>query len=195
MKLKIGDRVRFLSATGEGEVVEIVSGDRVMVEDETGFSYEHAVADLIIIPDPSAEIEQYNRVEPNMSEIIHRNIDSNAVEKAQRDFTLKYGRKKESKGRRRGDFMEVDLHIHELVDSELGLDNRDILQIQIAHFERMLKRAEEQKVSKVVFIHGIGQGVLRGEIRKIIEMYYPNASFHDANYVEYGYGATEIRLN
>ncbi len=194
MKLKVGDMVRFLNDTGDGIVKEILANGMVSVEDESGFDYPHHEADLILVEDRSAEREKYLKVEPDVSEIIHRNIDSRAVEKAERDFTMKYNNRKATNVRRKGEFMEVDLHIHELVDSERGLDNRDILQIQMDHFERTLKRAEQQKMSRVIFIHGVGQGVLRDQIRKLIEMYYPRASFHDADYREYGYGATEVRL-
>jgi hypothetical protein len=34
--------------------------------------------------------------------------------------------------------------------------------------------------------------VLRSEIRKQLEMYFPHAEYHDASYAEYGYGATEV---
>jgi dsDNA-specific endonuclease/ATPase MutS2 len=195
MSIKVGDRVRFLSDTGEGLVVKILDEYRVMVEDESGFEYEHQIKDLLAVGARADEKEKYDLVEPDINEIIHRNMDVGAVEKADKDFTVKYKNRDATNSQRRGEHMEIDLHIHELVDNENGLDNGDKLEIQLGHFERMLKRAEEQKVSKVIFIHGVGQGVLRGEIRKIIENYYPKASFHDADFREYGYGATEVRIS
>lgn len=195
MSIKVGDRVRFLSDTGEGLVVKILDEYRVMVEDDSGFEYEHLIKDLLAVGARADEKEKYDLVEPDINEIIHRNIDADAVEKADKDFTVKYKNRNATNSQRRGEHMEIDLHIHELVDNETGLDNGGKLEIQLGHFERILKRAEEQKVSKVIFIHGVGQGVLRSEIRKIIENYYPKASFHDADFREYGYGATEVRIS
>ena len=195
MKVKVGDRVKFISDVGEGIVVKVIDDNRVLVEDESGFEYEHHVKDLLVMGDRLDEREAYDQVEPDINEIIHRNIDEKAVQKADKDFNVKYKNREATNMHRRGEHMEVDLHIHELVDNERGLGNGDKLQIQLSHFERTLKRAEQQKIPKVIFIHGVGQGVLRGEIRKLIEMYYPKASFHDADFREYGYGATEVRIS
>ncbi len=48
MQIKIGDKVRFLNATGGG-VVTAVSGRRVTVEDEDGFPSEYAATDLVVV--------------------------------------------------------------------------------------------------------------------------------------------------
>ena len=88
--------------------------------------------------------------------------------------------------------MEVDLHLHELVDDMSGLKDRTKLDIQLNHFERMMKIALEQKIRRVIFIHGVGQGVLRHQIRSRLEMFYPNCSVRDANPREYGSGASEV---
>ena len=75
-----------------------------------------------------------------------------------------------------------------------GLKDRTKLDIQLNHFERMMKIATEQRIRRVVFIHGVGQGVLRYQIRSRLDMYYPNCTVRDANPREYGYGATEVFL-
>jgi dsDNA-specific endonuclease/ATPase MutS2 len=46
----------------------------------------------------------------------------------------------------------------------------------------------------MVVIHGVGEGVLKQEIRKELKEFYPHFDFYDASYQEYGYGATEIEL-
>jgi DNA-nicking Smr family endonuclease len=89
---------------------------------------------------------------------------------------------------------EVDLHIHELLDNYERMTNGEIVTIQMEHFERMLAIAEKKKVKKVIFIHGVGQGVLRAEIRSFIKSYYPQCEFLDGNYQKYGHGATEVRF-
>lgn len=190
-----GDRVRFLNDVGEAEVLFVIDLDTVQIKDETGFDYPFQKKDLIVIGDRRAELEAYSQVEPEYREILDRNIDERAVRKANDDFQLKYRNHKANNQRRKGEYMEVDLHMHALVDSERGMDPGAKRDLQMAHFERMLKRCEEQKISKLIAIHGVGQGVLRQEIRKLLEHYYPHCTFHDADFREYGYGATEIRIH
>lgn len=48
MQIKIGDKVRFLNATGGG-IVTAVSGHRVTVEDEDGFPSEYAATELVVV--------------------------------------------------------------------------------------------------------------------------------------------------
>ena len=45
----------------------------------------------------------------------------------------------------------------------------------------------------VVFIHGVGEGVLRQELETLFRR-YNNVQFYDADYKTYGLGATEVRI-
>jgi len=92
------------------------------------------------------------------------------------------------------DLMEVDLHIHEIVDDEKGLSNGEILNIQLRRFETALETALRNKIKKVVFIHGLGQGKLKYEIQKKLNDKYPDLRYQDASFKEYGYGATMVIL-
>lgn len=188
-----GDRVRFLNETGEATVIQMIDANQVLIEDESGFDYPYAANELVKIEDPANEHLAYKQKQPDFREVIARNVDDRELDSAKKDFKSKYKDEKDGGGRF-GEKLEVDLHIHELVDRDTGMDPHDKLQIQMEHFERMMKRAEQQRISKVIFIHGIGQGILRNEIRKNLELYYPNADFFDGSYREYGYGATEVRL-
>jgi DNA-nicking Smr family endonuclease len=88
--------------------------------------------------------------------------------------------------------MEVDLHIHHLIHSHEGMTNGEIVSIQLEHFERIMRIAVKDKIRKVVFIHGVGQGVLRSEIRRMLKSYYPQCEFQDASWQQYGQGATMV---
>lgn len=192
MKFKIGERVRFLNDVGEATIVRYEENNRVVVCDENGFEYSHPLAELIQINDYSEEREAYEQVTPDIKSVIERDIDSRVMKKAQDDFELRYKNNQATNVKRKGEYMEVDLHIHELIESESGLDSTAKLAIQMEHFERMLRVAAERRIKRVVIIHGVGQGVLRAEIRNALKLYYPEATFHDGSYNEYGYGATEI---
>ncbi len=89
---------------------------------------------------------------------------------------------------------EVDLHIEELVDNHAGLSNSEILEIQMGKFKIALESAVRKKVEKIVFIHGVGNGTLRYELRKHIDNHYPKFKYQDASFKEYGYGATMVYL-
>jgi hypothetical protein len=89
---------------------------------------------------------------------------------------------------------EVDLHIHELVDSYSGLSEGEILRIQLGKFASALEKAIEEKAGKIVFIHGVGNGKLKYEIRKILDTKYPDLTYQDASFKEYGFGATLVKL-
>ncbi|MDA3880125.1 MAG: DUF2027 domain-containing protein [Prolixibacteraceae bacterium] len=90
------------------------------------------------------------------------------------------------------DIVEVDLHIDELIDSTAGLSNREILDIQLDKFYREMDEAIKNRVKRIVFIHGVGNGVLKQEIGKKLKSKYARFNFQDASFKEYGYGATMV---
>jgi hypothetical protein len=92
------------------------------------------------------------------------------------------------------EIMEVDLHIHEIVDDESGLTDGEILDIQLRRFEMSLETALHGNVRKIVFIHGVGQGKLKFEIIKVLNTKYPDLKYQDASFKEYGYGATMVLI-
>jgi hypothetical protein len=92
------------------------------------------------------------------------------------------------------EIVEVDLHISELIDITTGLSNKEMLDIQTEKVEREMKAAIGSGAKRIVFIHGVGQGVLKQEIAKILKHKFSRYSFHDASFKEYGYGATMVIL-
>lgn len=92
------------------------------------------------------------------------------------------------------EIIEVDLHIHELLDNITGLSNAEMLQIQLDKFHAVLAEHKNRKGQKIVFIHGKGEGVLRSEIEKQLRSRYKPYSFQDASFREYGFGATMVTI-
>lgn len=90
------------------------------------------------------------------------------------------------------DILEVDLHIHELLDSTSGLTNQDMLDYQMKKFHEVIKENKKNKNKKIVFIHGKGDGVLKSEITKALRKDYRQFYYQDASFQEYGYGATMV---
>ena len=45
----------------------------------------------------------------------------------------------------------------------------------------------------MVFIHGVGEGVLKEELNTLLNR-YNNVEYYDADFKTYGLGATEVRI-
>lgn len=86
---------------------------------------------------------------------------------------------------------EVDLHIGELIDRTEGLSNVEMLNIQMDYFRRCMEEARAQKLSKVIFIHGVGNGRLKNELSRFLRQ-AQGVEFYDASFARYGMGATEV---
>ncbi len=108
------------------------------------------------------------------------------------------GRKPEqpkvSKPSRSSDLIEVDLHIDALLPDTRGLDNHDMLDIQMAHVRTVMEQNARKQGLRIVFIHGVGAGVLKSELRRFLERQYPKCPFQDASFREYGFGATMVTI-
>ena len=88
------------------------------------------------------------------------------------------------------ELVEVDLHIHQLMDDTRGLSNADMLKLQLETFRKEMENAITTGVKKIVFIHGVGDGVLKNELRRELQRKYARYPFQDASFREYGFGAT-----
>ncbi len=87
---------------------------------------------------------------------------------------------------------EMDLHIGEIVENFSHLSKIEILTIQLDYFEKCLESALQNNIKRLVVIHGVGQGILKSEIRKAFEKY--DIEYFDAAIAKYGVGATEGRI-
>lgn len=92
------------------------------------------------------------------------------------------------------EMLEIDLHINELLDDCRGLSNGEIIEIQMDRFHSELKKALKNGPKNIVFIHGVGNGTLKTELRKALDLQKDKVSYHDASFKEYGYGATMVKL-
>lgn len=90
------------------------------------------------------------------------------------------------------EIIEVDLHIDQILDTTAGLSNGEMLQVQLARFRHVMEEYMERKGQRIVFIHGVGNGTLKTELRKILDREYKKLNYQDASFREYGYGATMV---
>lgn len=94
----------------------------------------------------------------------------------------------------RNAIVEVDLHAHELLDTMVGLEPRDILEYQIKVFRDTMNAHLKNHGCHIVFIHGKGEGVLRNALLKELRTHYKQCRVQDASFREYGYGATMVTI-
>ncbi len=131
----------------------------------------------------------------NEPELKKLNISSKELEKAIKEKEQKTIKPKTiSKKEKESAILEVDLHIHELLDDFRGLTNGEILEIQMENFHSRLDEAIKKGPKKVVFIHGVGNGTLKLEVRKELDRKKSVLQYQDASFQEYGYGATMIKI-
>lgn len=176
-KFKEGDRVQVLDDSIEGVVVK--SDDRtVLISTADGFELEYAVEEVLMI-------RGHEKLRVSRDEVFEARKEKEIPKKPR----VKTSRRKE----RDVPAMEVDLHIHQLVADTRGMNNYDMLNIQIETAKRQLDFALRKNIRKVVFIHGVGAGVLKEELGFLLRR-YPNINYYDADYQKYGLGATEAYI-
>lgn len=179
MKIKVGDHVETIDDNISG-IVTKVSGDLVVLSDEDGFEIEFQSNELMLI-----EVEQSID-----NAIFNSNIEAIKQEKELPKRKQKSAPKPKE---RHIPKFEVDLHIHQLTDSTKGMTNFDMLNLQLDTARRQLEFAIKKRIPKMVFIHGVGEGVLRQELETLLSR-YNNVQFYDADYKTYGLGATEVKI-
>lgn len=175
---KPGDKVETIDDNIRGRVKSVSHGGLLIIT-EDGFEMEMQPDEVLRLP----ESEDGMKVS---------NIE---VFRAVREKQQGQKRKRRSVKREKTDPpMEVDLHLHKLTDNTRGLTNHDMLNLQVDTAKRQLEFAMSKGVRRVVFIHGVGEGVLRTELEFLFGR-YSNLSWYDADYQKYGLGATEVYIH
>ena len=172
-----GDKVSVLDEAINGVVVS-VKEKQVTIETEDGFMMTFSVNELLKINDSSNLMDSIRRI--NVDEV----VKEKEIPKP-RSFV------KERKDKHEISAPEFDLHIEKLVPNKRGMSNYDILTLQSETAKRHIEFAIKNRIPKIVFIHGVGEGILKSELDFLLGR-YDNIAFQDANYQKYGLGATEV---
>lgn len=172
--MKIGDLVEVIDDTIQGKIVKI-NKDKITILTREGFELSFDKSEVV-------KIEKENNLKINFFDLDNDSLLKNAEKK----------KKVISKKDKKIPPMEVDLHIHQLVASTKNMTNHEMLTLQIETARRQLEFAIEKRMQRVVFIHGVGEGILRTELEYLLGRY--NVKFYDAEYSKYGIGATEVYI-
>ncbi|MEQ8219765.1 MAG: DNA mismatch repair protein MutS [Arenibacter sp.] len=175
MDFKVGDQVEAIDDIVQGIVVKI-NGGQIMVESKDGFLLKYTADELL-------KIAGSNVIKVSNFEV--------AKIKAEKELPKNRHSRKIRPKERYAPQMEVDLHIDKLTPSTKGMTNFEMLNLQLDTAKRQLDFAIRKKIQKVVFIHGVGEGILKEELHYLFKR-YENAKYYDADYQKYGMGATEV---
>lgn len=88
----------------------------------------------------------------------------------------------------------IDLHADALLDTTSGLSSADILNYQLDVFRKTMETYKGKPGTRIIFIHGKGEGVLRHAVIHELNYRYKNCPYQDASFREYGYGATQVTI-
>jgi hypothetical protein len=186
--IKPGDRVRFLDEVGEGRVVRILSGGFAEVETTDGWVIPYLIKQLVVIPEEvkkrsgsGGDAYAPGRIRAAVQEKEVASVGLNRPAESKPSNIQKAAR-------------IIDLHVNKLVENVVGLTNTDILNIQLECFRREMNAAIRSNEREIIFVHGIGNGTLRNELRRVAARDYAWCTQEDASFRDFGFGATRIRI-
>lgn len=177
---RIGEQFKFLKEDGYGVIKQVVSDHLYIVEDEFGFERKSTLNELVPIQSENYQLEKIPTY------VIETKKSHQKEEKSLFKTSVQPTFKK-----------EIDLHIESLVEFQRGMSNADMLQTQMTAFRQFFYQAIHHHLTKIIVIHGVGEGVLKSEIQYFLDRYEwaELIEYSDASYREYGRGATEIRIS
>ncbi len=175
---QVNEKITFLSEKGEGTIIAVLGGNFYLVLDEAGFERKYSSTDLVKIHGTHYTFSETLFVPDNISLVKNKLID------------LKERGSSDTKSL---DVWEIDLHIEALVESTGGMSNSEILERQMREFKAFYNKALQKRVRRLVIIHGVGEGILKQEIRDFLTG-KSGISYYDADFRYYGKGATEVEV-
>lgn len=174
---KVGDKVEVIDELMKGVVLSISQGE-ITIESEDGFVMKYAPNELVI----TSDVDDIKVTNYQVAKI-----------KAEKESTKRKRQTTIKSKERNAPKMEVDLHINQLVKSAKGMTNHEMLNLQMETAKRQLEFAMRKRIQKIVFIHGVGEGILKEELNFLFGR-YENVKYYDADYQKYGLGATEVYI-
>lgn len=181
MGFKKGDKVAVLDDVMRGVVLK-VNKSSILIEDENGFELSFEASKLVKIGQEASDMLAFSKI--NNALFQQKASDVSSGRKKGNAIRIKKGVEQPP--------MEVDLHIQHLVKNTKGLGNYDMLTIQLDTAKHKLEFAIRNRIPRIVFIHGVGEGVLQKELDYLFAKYPVRTT--EASYQKYGLGATEVYI-
>ncbi len=177
MYLESGDKIAVLDDVIKGVVVA-VKNNKVLLRSQDNMEFWFDISELVKIETNQEELLRKTKISNHFLE--HKLNEGKSSKK-------NVFKKEKNKG------ITVDLHIEKLIKSSKGIDKFDILSLQIDVAKKKLEYCIQERIRKVIFIHGVGVGVLKTELQYLLNRY--PVKYYDASYQKYGLGATEVDID
>jgi dsDNA-specific endonuclease/ATPase MutS2 len=174
---EIGEKISLLHEKLDGIILEI-KGKTVVIKDSIGFQRELSIAEIV-------------KIHGNFDTAKQMKIPAKNGEDQQLKHTSYKSRNDDSKIEK---IWEIDLHIEELTETHGHMTNTEIVAKQLNSFKTHYKKAHAKRIEKLIVIHGVGKGVLKSEIHHFL-IKQKDSEFYDADYREYGKGATCVEFH
>jgi|TARA_B100000497_G_C7537835_1_gene325701 dsDNA-specific endonuclease/ATPase MutS2 len=188
VEFNIGDKVKIIDEKSEGTVVQF-NKSKIIVEVD-GLNFEYSAAEVLKLGIQESSLEKlYKSHLPNLTHIKTEDKPK-TVKQDQKENAIELGRVRGKRNRK--NIIEFDLHIHDLLVSHSHMTPGEMLNYQLDYAVNCLEESIKKGEPTIIFIHGIGKGVLKVELHNIIKAY--GLDFHDGFMNEYGRGATRVEL-
>ena len=151
MQFTIGDKVLFKKDDLKGEITRVNSLYKVTVLTDDGFEMNISIKDLVKVEAGTDKAISYGEIGYSKDKI---------------SKTLKSQKQENSQS-----ILKVDLHIELLTDNFQYMDNFEIVQIQLDLCQKKIEKALNSNCQKIIIVHGIGTGVLKAEVHKLLNHY------------------------
>lgn len=172
-----GDKVEYIDSKASFTVLKVLGSESLLVLDE--FDMEYTIRQIDVLKIGNAGLQFMQKPLPMIKKEANSDYSDQKLMKSRYINTFRMSGKRKA---------QVDLHLHEILPDDMHLEPSKALEYQMRVFEQGFERAMSARVSEFLIIHGYGKGVLRGEIRRYLAN--KGLEFMDADYGEYGQGAT-----
>ncbi len=167
---KPGDLVEVIDENLVGRVA-FAKAETITIITDDGFHMDYLSKNLLL----KTEFEVNKVPQPKPSDVISTKAQNVSVETDQSNALI------------------IDLHIHEVLENDRYLSSFEKLSAQLNRAQVKLDKARSEKIPRLVFIHGVGKGVLKERLHELLDA-QPHIEYYDASFLKYGKGATEVKL-
>ena len=163
----LGDKVIFIHSKDYGVVTKLFDNYKLFVEDSSGFNTLVKKTEIIkYVKDTNTVLSfgEINFVKDRVDKRVKKDLSSN------------------------NNVRIIDLHIENISDHYHLMENFEIVQLQLKKCEKALDDSLKSSTHKLIIVHGIGEGILKNEVHKILRSY--NLRF----FISTNGGSTEVML-
>ena len=163
----VGDEVVFIHSKDYGVVTKLFNNNKVFVEDSSSFNTLVDNTEIIKYSKDTNTVLSFGTIN-----IIKDKINIRGVNQSSPNNNIRI----------------IDLHIENISDHYHLMENFEIVQLQLKKCEKALDESIKSTTHKLIIVHGIGEGVLKNEVHKILRNY--NLRF----FISTNGGSTEVML-